>query len=182
MALEMFWQIAFEKMVPLSLPSAMPEQQLVAFSCLLRSICHNSRHRSQRMKPQGFRLLHLPVPTPLSPQLPAQRALSCLECAPCCVPFSVTVLCYNNLLRYWLRFCSHCNQDPSLPLQYGGQACSLPLLGFVLQGIVGPVGSIRGQGKGKQKMWGANLTVGAACQDSSSSCWGTRRWGPGGRW
>ena len=52
------------------------------------------------------------------------------------------------------------------PFQDGSQACSLPLLGFVLQGIVGPEGRVGGGwGRGKEVMGGSNLATGAAGQD-----------------
>ena len=59
------------------------------------------------------------------------------------------------------------------PFQDGSQACSLPLLGFVLQGIVGPEGRVGGGwGRGKEVMGGSNPATGAAGQDLGSSLCG----------
>lgn len=56
------------------------------------------------------------------------------------------------------------------PMQGVSHACSHPLPGFVLQGMMEPAGSVEWAGQGQGTMQGSSPTVGVACQGAGSSC------------
>ena len=149
MALEMFWQIAFEKTVPLS--SACPSNNWLPSPVFLLSICHCSKSRSLEMKTMMDSISGLgtlPLPLPFSSILHSQpRRLSLALSVPCAAWHCVFLELCGVTMIYW-----YINLSVALiviivipsPFQDGSQACSLPLLGFVLQGIVGPEGRVGG--------------------------------------